>query len=48
MCEEAKYFHGSLMGLLPDDKKEKHDIGLKAKMIGNDELISDVKGRQMF
>lgn len=31
------------MGLLPDDEKEKHDIWFKAKMISNDELISDVK-----
>ncbi len=43
LCYEAKNVHDSLMGLLPDDEKEKHEIWFKAKMIGNDELISDVK-----
>lgn len=35
LCDEAKGVHGSLMGLLPDEK-EKHDIWFKAKMISND------------
>lgn len=35
LCDEAKGIHGSLMGMLPESKKEKHDIWFKAKMIVN-------------
>ena len=42
LCDEAKGIHGSLMDILPDDEKEKHDIWFKAKMICNDESISNV------
>ncbi|KAK0139489.1 hypothetical protein N1851_023681 [Merluccius polli] len=42
LCDEVKGIHGSLMGILPEDEKEKHDIWFKAKMICNDECISNV------
>ncbi len=43
MCDDAKGAHVSLIGILPDDEKEKHNTWFKAKMIPNDELIAYVK-----
>ncbi len=43
LCDEAKGIHGSLMGMLPESEKEKHDIWFKAKMIANNDFISEVK-----
>ncbi len=43
LCDEAKGIHGSFMGMLPESEKEKHDIWFKAKMIANNDFISEVK-----
>lgn len=43
LCVEVKGIHDSLMGLLPDNEKEKHDTWFKAKIMFDDEFISDVK-----
>lgn len=45
LCNEAGCVHDSLMGLLDEVEKEKHDIWFKAKMISNNECISHVKRR---
>ncbi len=43
LCDEAKGIHGSLMVMLPESEKEKHDIWFKAKIIVNKYFISEVK-----
>ncbi len=43
LCDETTCVHDSLMGLLDEVEKEKHDIWFKAKMISNNECISYVK-----
>ena len=43
VCDEAKGFHESLLGLLPHEEKEKHATWFKAKMLSNDECIADAK-----
>ncbi|XP_037394066.1 uncharacterized protein LOC119263286 [Pygocentrus nattereri] len=42
LCTEAKEAHESLMGLLPDEEKEKHDIWFKAKMLSANEFSTGV------
>lgn len=42
LCDEAQHIHGSLVDILPDEEKEKHSILFKAKMICNNEFITDV------
>ncbi|KAK0142226.1 hypothetical protein N1851_020113 [Merluccius polli] len=42
-CDEAKGFHASLMGMLPIEEKDKHDVWFKAKMIANNDFISKVQ-----
>lgn len=43
LCDEVKGIHGSLMGMLPLEEKERHDIWFKAKMLSNNDFISEVK-----
>lgn len=43
LCDELRGIHGPLMGMLPDGEKEKHYIWFKAKIMFNDECISDAK-----
>lgn len=43
VCGEAKCMHESLLVLLPCDEREKHETWFKAKMLGNDECITDAK-----
>lgn len=42
LCDDAKCVHDSLLVILPDGEREKHDIWFKAKMICNDEMLSEV------
>lgn len=43
LCNEAKTVHGSLMCLLPDDEKEKHETWFKAKTMHYDEFTYEMK-----
>ena len=43
VCDEAKYMHESLLGLLPCDEKDKHVTWFNAKMLGNNECIAGQK-----
>lgn len=40
LCDEVPDIHGSLVDILPDEKK--HNIWVKVKMISNNEFISNV------
>lgn len=41
-CDEAKEIHAMLMGFLPKEEAEKHDMWFKVKMLSATEFISDV------
>lgn len=43
LCSEAKDTHESLLGILPVEECEKHDIWFKAKMISNNEFLERTK-----
>jgi len=43
-CNDAKRIHEALLSLLPVDEKEKHETWFKAKMIANNDVISETKG----
>ncbi|KAJ0068359.1 hypothetical protein NL108_005935 [Boleophthalmus pectinirostris] len=43
LCEDVKAVHDTVMDMLPDVEKEKHNVWFKAKMIANEVFISDVK-----
>lgn len=43
-CNDAKRIHESLLSVLPIDEKEKHETWFKAKMIANNDVISETKG----
>lgn len=42
LCDDLKCVHDSLLVILPEGEREKHDIWFKAKMICNDEILSEV------
>lgn len=42
LCDDVKCVHDSLLVILPEGEREKHDIWFKAKMICNDEILSEV------
>lgn len=44
VCDEAKNMPENLLGLLPCDEKEKHEIWFKAKMLSNNECFANAKG----
>lgn len=43
LCDEIRCLHDSLMGLLPQEEKERHETWFKAKMMFNDEFIEEVE-----
>lgn len=43
VCDDAKCMHESLLGLLPHDERDKHEMWFTAKTMLNDECIPDAK-----
>ena len=43
LCDEIRCLHDSLMILLPQEEKERHETWFKAKMMFNNEFIDDVE-----
>ncbi len=40
LCEETHHVHKTLLGLLPNDEAEKHDIRYKAKTLNVNDFIA--------
>lgn len=43
LCDEIRCLHDSLMILLPQEEKERHETWFKAKMMFNDEFTDEVE-----
>lgn len=43
LCDEATCLHESLVGLLPCEEKEKHEIWFKVKMLRDVECVTETK-----
>lgn len=44
LCDEIRSIHGFLLGLLPQEEKDRHETWFKAKMMFNDEFIVKTRG----